>query len=140
MDPLTRKFLLYARRLARKQCPSLRFDEIVFRSSHDRRGPFYSLPVSDVGGGPPDEGPPERVRRKFIPTQVQRRIVEAVRAWDHNTKGPLRKEELLEQLGPSTRIYKDPGGIKELLARGLVKKAHSVGYYLPEQEERIARL
>lgn len=62
----------------------------------------------------------------FIPSPLQEQILEALKG------KALRTDALANRCGGARRqLFKDPGGIGELIEEGLVAHHQRLGYYLP---------
>jgi hypothetical protein len=64
--------------------------------------------------------------RPFEPNAFQLGILDALAG------RALRVEKLVEAVKDRPRLYRDPGGLKELERNGLVKYAKTLGYYRPD--------
>lgn len=63
----------------------------------------------------------------FVPKRIQAEILEALDG------RALRTTALANKLSNRTQMYEHPGGMRELLERGLVKKHSRLGYYRPDE-------
>lgn len=68
---------------------------------------------------PPDPG--------FVPTQFQQDILEAL------SGRALRTDALAAKVGNRRGLFKDPGGVPELIEEGLVSHHKRLGYYRPDK-------
>lgn len=62
----------------------------------------------------------------FVPTPFQEAILDALEG------KALRKQQLGAAVGDASRLYRDPGGLKELRDHGLVAHHSRLGYYRPD--------
>jgi hypothetical protein len=69
---------------------------------------------------------PAEEDQPFAPTDFQEAILEALEG------KALRTDALAAKVGDRRRLFRHPGGIKELIEQGLVKHHDRLGYYRPD--------
>lgn len=80
--------------------------------------------------------PPPSNPAQFVPTPFQKGILKALDG------KALRTEALADAVGNRSRLFRHPGGLKELRERGLVSHHQRLGYYradaLPPEMDDLA--
>jgi hypothetical protein len=85
-----------------------------------------TLRVTGGPAGPRNATAPERTSDVFVPTPLQKQILDRLKGRS------LTKDSLAEACRcDGSRLYR-PGGLSELMARGLVRNKRGVGYFRPD--------
>jgi hypothetical protein len=99
--------------------------EVGFRWGNGRRPTWWPMPECPpgVGTGPAAQGPAEQV---FVPTPFQNAILDALEG------KALRTDALGAAAGDRGRLFRHPGGLRELREQGLVSHHERRGFFRPD--------